>query len=826
MTGIVLELREIDKSFPGVKALDHLSVQFRRGEVHALVGENGAGKSTLMKVVVGAYQADSGEMTWKGEPAHFRTPHDAQLAGISMIYQERNLVPFMTAAENIFLGREPQTAQGLLDSARMEEESRQLLHRLELDLDVRLPVRHLSVAQQQFVEIAKALSFDADLIIMDEPSAALTGSELERLFATIATLKQHGVTIIYVSHRLEEIFSIADRVTVLRDGIWINTVPVSETNREGLVRMMVGRTLTETFPEKATSEGEPVLRVEGLTRRGVLRDIHFTLHRGEILGVAGLVGSGRTQLARALFGADPVTSGEIHVSGQRVAIHGPRDAMRAGLGFLTEDRKAEGLALWLSLRQNVALPSLDRRSLFGLVRERAEKAAVESSVHDLRIRARSIEQQVRYLSGGNQQKVALAKWLNTEPQVIIFDEPTRGIDVGAKAEIYGLMRHMANTGKAILMISSDLPEVLGMSDRVMVMREGSIVGTLTKDEATEERILSLGCGVTGEACPVPAAGQLAGTQQPVVRHLRWRVQRPMAVSAYIIVLLLMLIGAIFSPTFRTSLNAQNLVRQVVGIGLVTIGQTFAVLAGGSDLSLDAIVILVAVFAASFMNGRTEMILPVVLFCLGLGAFIGWLNGLAIVKLRVPSFAATLGMAAIGGGVALVYTSVPIGRVAQPFRFLAGGQIGPIPFPLVFFALILGAVSLLLRKTPFGRHIYAVGGDKEVARLSGINVQRVEILAYVLCGLATAVGGLYFASRMGVGDPNSTASLAFDSLIAVVIGGCRLGGGLGSVEGALGGVLVVSLLNNVLNMLNVNAWYQQILKGIIILAAVSLFPEKK
>ncbi|MFH1926596.1 MAG: ATP-binding cassette domain-containing protein [Chloroflexota bacterium] len=823
----VLELRGISKSFPGVQAVDNLSVEFHRGEVHALVGENGAGKSTLMKIIAGAYQPDAGEMVLRGQKVQFRSPHDAQVLGISIVYQEFGLIPDMTVAENIFLGREPKTRWGLLDRVGMEQRAIELLERLDTTLDVRLSVSYLSVAQQQLVEIAKALSFDASLIIMDEPSAALTGAELERLFEIIESLKQSNVTIIYVSHRLEEVYSIADRVTVLRDGKWINTLPIEDTDRDGLVRMMVGRTLKETFPGGSGGGDEEALRVEGLCRKGVLRDISFVLHRGEILGIAGLVGSGRTELARAIFAADARDGGDVFVGGRKVDFRSPSDAMRAGIGFLTEDRKAEGLALGLSVRHNIALPSLDRRSLLGFVRDAEERRAVQASIDELEIRATSMGQEVRFLSGGNQQKVALAKWLNTEPQIIIFDEPTRGIDVGVKAEIYRLMREMGDDGKAILMISSELPEVLGMSDRIVVMHEGRIVGELAGKEATEGKVLSLACGIVGEPeCLVPDDGETEVTPLQPQKRRRWAGMDPTEVSAYIIVLALVLLGTLVSPTFRTVRNMQNLARQVAGIGLVGIGQAFAVLIGGTDLSVGAIVTLTAVFSAAFMNGRSEMMIPAVLFCLAMGALIGLFNAIAIVKLRVPAFVATLGTMSLGGGIALAYTDLPIGRIAAPFRFLASGMLGPVPFALVFFLIFLAAAAFLLRKTPFGRHIYAVGGDPEIARLSGIAVDKVQVLSFVICSLAATMGGLYFSSRMGVGDPRVGGGLGFDSLVAVVVGGCRLGGGFGSVVGAVGGVLVIAILNNLLNFMNVNIWYQSILKGFIILLAVTLYRKKK
>ena len=494
MTDIVLEMRNISKTFPGVRALDDVSLDCAKGEVHALVGENGAGKSTLMKILAGVYQPDAGEILLRGQPTRIPSPHNAQQMGISIIYQELNLLPELTVAENIFLGREPKRALGFLDSRSLREQAHSLLKQLGVDLNLRTLVRRLSVAQQQMVEIAKALSLNADIIIMDEPSATLGGRELENLFEIISVLRNRGVTVIYISHRIEEIFEIAQRVTVLKDGQLVDTCQIGDIDKATLINMMVGRTLSKAFPDRGSGVGDEVLSVVGLTCEGVLEDIHLKVHRGEIVGLAGLVGAGRTDLARAIFGAQPVDEGEIYIKEQPAQIGRPGDAMAHSTGFLTEDRKAEGLVLGLSLRHNAALPSLKSRQRLGFVEERKEEQVVREMMQRLDLRAANVEQEVQYLSGGNQQKVVLAKWLISGPELLIFDEPTRGIDVGAKSEIWHLMRQLADQGTAILMISSELPEIIGMSDRVVVMCQGRIAGELPGETATEEQIMTLATG--------------------------------------------------------------------------------------------------------------------------------------------------------------------------------------------------------------------------------------------------------------------------------------------------------------------------------------------
>jgi len=491
----VLEMQSISKSYPGVTALSAVDFSVLPGEVHALVGENGAGKSTLMKILAGADTKDAGRIAIDGAEVHISSPQEAMSLGVSIIYQEFNLVPYMNAAENIFLGREPASSvPGVIDFRKMYADAEAIISELGVALDVRAPINTLSVAQQQMVEIAKATSRKSRIIAMDEPSATLTDHELENLFALMRRLKAEGVSIIYISHRLEEIFEIADRVTVLRDGELVETKNVSDTDRDDIIRMMVGRELKESIPKVAADHGDVALEVKVLTRAGALRNVSFAVKRGEILGLAGLVGAGRTEVARVIFGADPIDSGEIRVGGKSVNIKSPRHAISLGIGLVTEDRKALGLVLGMAVRENISLANLGVLSRLGFVSRRREREVARKYVEDILIKTPSVEQAVQNLSGGNQQKVVLAKWLFTESSVLIFDEPTRGIDVGAKTEIYQLMNRLAANGVAIIMISSELPEVLGMSDRILVMHEGEIAGELSRDEATQERIMQLATG--------------------------------------------------------------------------------------------------------------------------------------------------------------------------------------------------------------------------------------------------------------------------------------------------------------------------------------------
>ncbi|MBL9211520.1 MAG: sugar ABC transporter ATP-binding protein [Opitutaceae bacterium] len=490
----VLALRGIRKAYPGVVALDGVDLDLCAGEVHVLLGENGAGKSTLMKIISGAVARDAGEIRIDGAPVELADPRQAQALGIGIIYQEFNLVPQLSAAENIFLGREPLRLPGVIDQRRLLRDAQRQLDELGVAIDARAIVSRLSVAEQQMVEVAKALSLHARVLIMDEPTSALTAQEITELFAAIRRLRERGVAIVYISHRMEELFAIGDRVTVLRDGRHVGTRRIQETDMAELVRLMVGRELKDQFPKQRAAVGDEVLRVERLRRDGVLHDISFALRRGEVVGLAGLMGSGRTELARALFGADAIDGGRVFVHGAERRIGSPRAAIDLGLGFLTEDRKQQGLVLVLSVRENICLPSVGRWSRAGLVQTGRETDATARRIAELRIKTPGPEQRVGHLSGGNQQKVVLGKWLCTDADILIFDEPTRGIDVGAKVEIYQLINQLAARGAAILMISSELPEILGLSDRILVMHAGRIAGEFSAAEATQEKLLAAALG--------------------------------------------------------------------------------------------------------------------------------------------------------------------------------------------------------------------------------------------------------------------------------------------------------------------------------------------
>jgi ribose transport system ATP-binding protein len=501
MTETILCFNEITKLFPGVRALDKVSMQFRAGEIHAIIGENGAGKSTLIKILAGAHQPTEGTVSVFGKTysahSHY-TPHESLAMGVSVIYQEFNLVPYLSVAENIFFGRET-TRSGFIDRKSMEKETRRLCHDMGIDLNPRTKVKDLSVAYQQIVEIVKSVSRDAKIIVMDEPTAPLTNKEIESLFGIVRRLKAKGVTVLYISHRLEEVFEVCDRVSVMRDGKYVTTRDTKDVTIRELISFMIGRELSQDYPQAAERSAEVVLSVTGLSTEKI-KDVSFELHRGEILGLGGLVGSGRTETVRALFGADKTSSGEIVVFGRRSAIASPRDAIRRSIGLLPEDRKRQGLVIGMQVKENITYGILKALSRFGLISGAAQRRVSTELKESLKIKTPRITQLTRHLSGGNQQKVVLAKWLATKCDILVFDEPTRGIDVGAKQEIYALMRELTRQGKSIIMISSEMPELIGMSDRIVIMNEGRVNGVIGRESFSQEGILEIASGSRATRC--------------------------------------------------------------------------------------------------------------------------------------------------------------------------------------------------------------------------------------------------------------------------------------------------------------------------------------
>lgn len=495
----LLSMKNVNKSFPGVLALDDVTLDILPSEIHALVGENGAGKSTLMRALSGVSKIDSGTISWKGKPVEINQPRDAQQLGISMIHQELAIIPYLDVGKNIFLGREPQLkVSGVIDWKKLYQQAQEQLDKLGLDINPKTPVESLTIAQQQMVEVAKALSMDASLIVMDEPTSALTEKEVDALFSYMKKLRENGVSIIFISHRLNEIQRVSDRITILRDGKWIGTSEVKDLSQNDIVKMMVGREVEQSTKKQAKPSSEVILQIKNLSSGDDVHEVTFDLHKGEILGIAGLVGAGRSALAEAIFGSRKITSGYMELGHKKVKFTSPKMAIEHGLGLVPEDRKAQGLFLNMAVWQNIVIAGIKKTTRFGFIRKAETQKISTSLVDRLSIKTPSLGQQVKNLSGGNQQKVIIARWLSLKPKILILDEPTRGIDVGAKVEIHNLLKELATEGVGVLMISSELPEILGVSDRILVMKEGHLVAELDPELSSQDEIMQAAAGSKDE----------------------------------------------------------------------------------------------------------------------------------------------------------------------------------------------------------------------------------------------------------------------------------------------------------------------------------------
>ena len=820
---IVLKIDNLSKRFPGVQALDSVCLQIRKGEVHAVIGENGAGKSTLMKILAGAEKPDEGSIYVNGCRIENFDPQSARRMGVGIIFQEFNLIPHFSAAKNISLGREPQRL-GWISNKNEISLAGEWLHEIEAVVPANAPVQRLSIGQQQQIEIAKAISQNAGILIMDEPASALSADERRHLFTLIDKLRQNAITVLYVSHSLDEIFRVSDRVTVLKDGKLIFTKPIRQTNADELITAMVGRQLDRVYPPKAQNTGKNLLSVKNLCSGDRLRDVSFELRKGEILGIYGLVGAGRTDLCKALFGVH-LSTGEMTLNDEKLLNRHPSMAIKNRMAFLTENRKAEGLIMGLSLRENMALPSLSKRASLGIIKHSEEQHEIQEVCQKLKIKTPSIENDVYYLSGGNQQKVVIGKWLLSAPYILICDEPTRGVDVGAKMEIYSDLRDLADQGLSVILVSSELPEILGMSDRILVMREGRIACEFDAAGATEEKILAAGLSESpakeSEASALQGKPESRETLLTKLNVLRMRlIQADLVV--FVTLFCLAGIGMFTSESFLNKYNLTSIMRHAAGLGIVSMGQAVVMIGGGLDISVGSMVSLTTILAALLMNGSDAMIPAAAMACLGAGIIVGFLNGFAVVKLKIVPFIATLGMMSVVHGVVLLIAHGPVGSVGKAFRFISRGSVGPFPSALLIILIVFVVALLVMNKTIYGRHLSATGASHEVSRLAGIRISGVIFSSYVVSALCAVLAGLYLTSRMGMGDPLVGRGFEVDSIIAVLIGGIPFGGGRGNIIGVMAGVLLLAVLGNLLNMWNLHSWYHQIVKAGILLLAISIY----
>jgi rhamnose transport system ATP-binding protein len=843
----LVDARGISKDFPGVRALDGVDFDVRPGEVHALIGENGAGKSTLVRILSGEITDYAGTVAMEGRDRRLSSPREAIAAGIAVIPQELQLISSLPAGENIFLGREPVSRWGWIDRRTLARRAAEELADLgETHVPVGQSLASLEAGQRQLVAIARALSLDARLLIMDEPTASLGNTEAERLERLVRRLSQRGVSVVYISHKLDEVRRLAHRVTVLRDGRRIVTRDAAGLDEAEMVRLMVGRNI-EAAPLPALPPGSAeLLRVENLSlpdpeRPGGyrLRDVSLTVRRGEIVGLAGLVGAGRTDLLLALTGArEGPISGRIHVAGAGYRPDDPASARASGLVLLPEERKSQAIFPDLPVSTNVSIGALERVSPGGWIARRAERDHVARLTRETGVRAASASAAIATLSGGNQQKAVLARCLFASPKVLLLDEPTRGIDLAAKADVYALLRRLASEGFGVLLCSSEMSEILTQCHRILVMREGRVAAEFSREEATEERVLSAAAGAS--ETPSRSEDGTGGPPAPPPAPRRARFRGVFSrFSGLLGLAAVLLLAIVFSPVrggrpvFLDFGNLTDILRQVAEKGILAVGMTAVILSGGIDLSVGSILALSATLTASLLMRGGLGLAATVVAVLAVGAATGAINGLAVSRLRLQPFIATLATMSAARGIARYVsggTAIPLGfgpgGAPESVRRLAAPIVPYVPAPaLVFVASVVG-MSLYLNRTRGGRYLYAIGDNETAARLSGVRVRWHKTAVYVLSGALAALAGIVHCAQLEQGNPNDGVAYELDAIAAVVIGGTSLTGGIGSVGGTLVGVLIIGVINNSMGLNNVDANLQLILKGALILGAVWLQQRRR
>jgi rhamnose transport system ATP-binding protein len=832
----VIELRGITKRFGPIEVLSDVNLRLRAGQVHSLAGENGAGKSTLVKILGGIYQPDGGRILKDGSEITILDAADARRQGIAVVHQHPTVFPDLSVAENVFVGRQPRQMFGI-DWAAMIRQAEQLLSSLRIKIDVRVPVKMLSIAERQAIEIARALSIDARVLVMDEPTSTISSHEIDRLFEIVQRLKQQGVAILFISHFIDEILGLGDEVTILRSGKRVITSPTSDLTPEQTVRQMIGTEPAAFFPKEETQIGAPALGVRGLSGAGFVKDVSFDVRAGEILGFFGLVGSGRSEVAQMLFGITQPERGEIRLGGQAVRFRSSRQAMRLGISLLPEDRHQQGLVLPFSIRANETLPILrELARRLGLVDRSKETQIARDFAGRMRVVATGVEQRTNTLSGGNQQKVLLAKWLIPSPKVLILDEPTRGVDVGAKAEIHRIISRLAAQGLAVILISDDAREVIGMADRIIVFRDGGVAGESTRGSFDREAILLAAAHTDRDqtASAVPTDSSKKSVEASTVlspgssRRLMERLMRIRELGLVLALLLICLGVTIREPRFLQGANLEQVALSATLVCIVALGEAFVIIARQIDLSVGAIVATSAFVSASWLeHNPNSSILSVLLMGCAAGSALGVVNALLVTVFRIPAIVATLGtLAMYRGGVIVLAGGRQISATVLPDSY---GDIARTHFcgvPLLVWLAILFTVGfgLAARFTRTGRNLYALGSSQESARFAGINEQRHIGLVFVLSGLLCGLVGVLWGARFGTVDAVIAPDLHLQAISAVVVGGVSIFGGSGSVYGAALGGVIFAVLQNGVQLLGINRFWLQAVLGATIVVTVIFYSQ--
>ena len=822
-TDALLKIEHVSKSFYGVKALKDISFEVFKGEIVGLLGANGAGKSTLLKIIGGILRNDEGEVFLEDAGLAGINPHSAQQKGIISVYQELNLFSNMTVAENLVIGKEHKTRAGTINWQLNRRQAAQILADLGLDIRADAVVSSLSVAQQHLVEIARALHAEPKLLLLDEPTASLSDAQIRWLFSKVRDLVKKGTTVLYVSHRLEEVTNLCDRCVILRDGSLAQELS-GAFDIATIVRHMIGHSVELGAASGRRLEGDIVFECRNLQSSPKVKDVSFSVRKGEILGIAGLVGAGRTELLRAIFGVDASSGGEVLLGGKELAARNPRSAIGNGIVLVPEDRKLEGLFLSENVRFNIAAATMDRRVKAGLIDARAERIAVKKAAEGVLLDAERLEHQVKLLSGGNQQKAIIAKTLLVDADLMLLDEPTRGVDIGAREEIYEVIRKLAKKGKSIVLVSSDWEELIALCDRMLVMAEGQITGELSGAEITQERIMHLSSIAHVSQGKDGARSATSGVKSLIGRLGAFSRGSNTAVLA-LILLAFVVIGLSLHSSFRTWINTRNLMSQAMPFFLLTLGQLVVIIAGGLDLSVGALVASTSVLGMTIMLQNPGNALLGVAAMVGLALLVGSINGLLVVRANIDSFVATLGMSIVLEGLALVITPKPLAPSPKILRTIAHTEVLGIPYTLIIIVIVIVLFAILLKYTALGRRFFAVGENATGSFWAGLPVVSTKVISFILCSFMAVLTSLFMLGRTGAGDPVLGPGLELDSIACALIGGASLAGGKGSLAGAVCGVLVLTILSNIFSLMDVNLWYQEVVRGVLLLGIIISYERR-
>ena len=814
-------LSEVTKAFGGTIALRSATFDLRAGEVLALLGENGAGKSTCVKLIAGVYAPTEGSVLLDGRPVAFHSPQDAQAAGIAVMHQHPGLFPDLSLAENIYLGHMPRDRFGGIDGAAMLDGARRVLTMVGLDAPAGTRLGELRTSEQQLVEIARALSLDARVLIMDEPTAALSQREVERLFDVVDNLRRRGVAMMFVGHRMDEIFRIADRIAVLRDGRLIDVRPKANLGRGAAIAMMVGREMRDLYPERDRRPGNLILETRGLSKDGVFSNIDLTLHEGEVLGLGGLVGSGRTEIARVLFGIDRPDAGEILIDGRKVVFNNARDAMDHRIAYVSEDRLGQSLVMDFSILDNAVLPIVGQAAARGLYSREGAIGLVADWLGRMKLRFAGYDQPVNQLSGGNQQKVALAKWLRTEPRILILDEPTQGIDVGTKAEVHAMIAELARQGLAIILISSEMPELIGMCDRIVALREGQKTGEFDGRTATQEKVLE--AATRSSDREQAASASVEPGKRADTGALDFLKRREFGLLAAMIAVVVPV--TIVNPRMLSAANITAVAMDASLLIVAALAQMLVLLTRNIDLSIASVIGLSAYMAASMVQAHPGIDIAIgISAACAVGLAAGLINGLVVTKGKIPAIVVTLASMSILRGFNSLWAAgdqVSADEVTQTWLDMTSHKILGLPLIVVLAAVILAASYVLLYRTAFGRELYATGSNPDGARLIGIPADRRIIAAFAIAGLLGGICGALWASRYATVDARVALGFELTVIASAVVGGVAIRGGSGTLLGIVLGSLTLLVIKNGLTLVRVDPLWLQGVYGLVILVAVSI-----